>query len=358
MKNVGIIGAGAIACGYAAFLEQAGHSVRLWSPRGNCASRRIKAEGAVETPCELRFIDSVGTLVDGADVLVLALPAFGHRAVLDALAPHIRPGQPVIISSHTAFGALYLGDLLTGKGVVAPIIAWSTTALTAKMPAQDVVRVGNLRARVDMSVLPEGQADAGLALCTSLFGERFLLRDDLLSIALSNLNPQNHLGIALCNATRMDKGEIWSQVGNMTPMVARLLEALDSERLAIAAGLGLSVRTVHEHFHLSYHVPQEAALADMFAEMQRRGLGGNGPATPSSRYVTEDVPFGLVPIILLGRLSGRQARLHQAGLDLISAMYGRDFAVECDLIEALRLDELSLDALRDAARAGTTRAVR
>lgn len=358
MYNVGIIGAGAIALGYAAFLEQVGHSVRLWSPRGNCASRRINAEGAVETSCELRFVDKADALADGADVLILALPAFGHRAVLDTLAPHIRPGQPVIISSHTAFGALYLGDLLTDRGVAAPIIAWSTTALTAKMPAQQLVRIGNLRARVDMSVLPEGQAVAGLTLCTTLFGDRFLLRDDLLSIALSNLNPQNHLGIALCNATRMDKGEIWNQVGNMTPMVARLLEALDDERLAIAAALGLSVRTVHEHFHLSYHVPQEAALADMFAQMQRRGLGGNGPATPHSRYVTEDVPFGLVPIILLGRLAGRPARLHQAGLDLISAMYGRDFGAECDLIQALRLDELSLEELRNAARVGTTRAVR
>jgi opine dehydrogenase len=36
-------------------------------------------------------------------------------------------------------------------------------------------------------------------------------RDDLLAIAVSNLNPQNHMGIALCNLTRMERGESWNQ---------------------------------------------------------------------------------------------------------------------------------------------------
>ena len=52
-------------------------------------------------------------------------------------------------------------------------------------------------------------------------------RDGLLAIALSNLNPQNHMGIALGNMTRMERGEVWSQGQNVTPKVGRLLEALD-----------------------------------------------------------------------------------------------------------------------------------
>ena len=89
-----------------------------------------------------------------------------------------------------------------------------------------------------------------------LFGDRFQPRDGLLAISLSNLNPQNHMGIALGNMTRMERGEIWSQGQNVTPNIGRLLESLDQERLAIAKVLGLKVRTIFEHFHLSFQSVQ------------------------------------------------------------------------------------------------------
>ena len=52
------------------------------------------------------------------------------------------------------------------------------------------------------------------------------------------------MAIALCNLTRMERGEAWSQNENIPDAVGRLIEALDAERLAIAAAFGATVRTV------------------------------------------------------------------------------------------------------------------
>ena len=52
-----------------------------------------------------------------ADAVMLAVPGYGHRAVMDALAEHLQPGQPVIISSHMSFSALYLAHRLAARGV-------------------------------------------------------------------------------------------------------------------------------------------------------------------------------------------------------------------------------------------------
>ena len=60
----------------------------------------------------------------------------------------------------------------------------------------------------------------------------------------------------------MERGEVWSQGQNVTPKVGRLLEMLDLERLAIAEKLGLKVKTIFEHFHLSFHVPV-ASISEM-----------------------------------------------------------------------------------------------
>ena len=81
------------------------------------------------------------------------------------------------------------------------------------------------------------------ALCSELFGDRFVPREDLIAVSLSNVNPQNHLGMALCNFTRIEKAEAWANWSGLTPAVGRLIEALDAERLAVAAAFGASVRT-------------------------------------------------------------------------------------------------------------------
>jgi len=133
--------------------------------------------------------------------------------------------------------------------------------------------------------------------------------------------------------------------------VGRLLEALDGERLAIAEALGLAVRTIFEHFHLSFHVPLDSVSA-MNQAMHAAGRGGSGPQSAESRYVLEDVPFGLVVTALLGRLAGRPALLHEAGIRIFSALYGRDFEAENDLLPALDLAAMNLDELRRLSETG------
>lgn len=90
----------------------------------------------------------------------------------------------------------------------------------------------------------------------------------------------------------------------------------------------------------------------MNQELHQRGRGGFGPTTTESRYVLEDAPFGLWPTILLGRLAGRPASLHEAGLALLSAAYGRPLAGDNDLLPLLEIQDLSRDRLQELARIG------
>lgn len=360
--TVGIVGAGAIAFGAAAFLENAGHKPILWSPSGEGTRRlavgeKMVATGAIKGTFQPGVASSAKDLVGRADVLMVALPAYGHKRVMDAVAPHIRPGQTVIISSHASFGALYLSKLLARRGIVVPIVAWGTTVTTGRKPSPVETSVNTVRSKVDICTVPASCSAEGLAICRRLFGDRFIQREGLLAIALSNLNPQNHLGIALCNMTRMEHGESWGQGLNVTPNVGRLLEALDRERLAIAEALGLSVRTIFEHFHLSFHVPVDS-ISTMNQQMHREGRGGTGPATADSRYVTEDVPYGLLATVKLGALTGEEARLHRAGIEIFSALYGRDFFSENELLAALDLDSMSLHELNKLSSDGYAEAAR
>ena len=354
--RVGIVGAGSIAFGTAAFLEQQGHKAVLWSPSGERTKALAKGEpliatGAVEGAFHPVVAASARDVVQGSDAVLIALPGYGHRAVLDAIAPHISDGQTVIFSSHASFGGLYLSRALAKRGVTATLVAWGTTVVTGRQKSQTEVNVNTVRKKVDLATVPASRSAEGLAICEKLFGDRFVDRQSLMAIALSNLNPQNHMGIALCNLTRMERGETWSQGQNVTPKVGHLLEQLDEERLAIAKALGLEVRTIFQHFHLSFHVPV-GSISQMNQEMHEAGNGGTGPTTADSRYVLEDVPFGLVMTVKLGQLAGSPATLHESGVRIFSALYGRDFFAENDLLNALDLDAMSLDELNALCASG------
>ena len=316
--RVAILGAGAIAYGNAALLCRDGHDVTLWSPSGRrtatlAAGAPLVATGVIEGRFHPRIAASCADALSGAEAVVVAALAAGHRHVLDAAAPFLRSEQVVVFSSHMSLAALYLAGLLRKRGVTTPIAALGTTVTTGRQTGPDAVNVSSVRARLDVAVLPQTAASRGTEVCRALFGDRFVSRDGLLAIALSNLNAQNHLAIALCNLTRMELGETWGQNRHITPAVARLIEALDAERLAIATAFGLTVRTIHEHFHLSFGVPM-GPLAEMAQALAQPG--GAGPATLETRYVTEDVPFGLVPTNRLETLAGVPVPLHESGVRL------------------------------------------
>ena len=376
--RIGIAGAGAVAFGMASILSKNGHNdVTMWSPSGkgtadlamkndnnNKENNFIRSTGALQHKSIPRIALDAETLVMDSDVLIIALPANGHKQVFDTLAPHLisatfSPSEPrkhIIISSHASLGALYLSQLLYQVGNDYHVItSWSTTVCTARRTSGRSVDIKTIRKSVDICCIPEEETAKSKAICCQLFpGIDFKTRNGLLAISLSNLNPQNHLAISMGNISRMDKGEEWYQFQNITPKIGGFLEGLDKERLDIASALGLDVKTVYEHFSLSFHVPipNSGSISEMCQEINKRGNDVCGPNVADSRYVTEDVPFGLVLIVALGKIVGRPAILHESGLLIFNAMYGRDFAAENDLLQAIPLDKIKLKDLKSAARTG------
>lgn len=340
--QVGIAGAGAIGMGYAAFLLSRGHDVGIWSPSGVRTADILEGSplivsGALSGEFRPDIRQSAAELAD-ADVIVLALPAYGQRAVIDALIPHLQTRHQLIISGHLSFSAVYLYRKLESRGLLIPIVALNTTVLTCKAQTFTTVKIGSFRRSVSAAVLPKHFSDQAMITCRTLFGEVFAEDTDILALTLSNLNPQAHLAIALCNLTRLERAEIWGQRENITPAVGRLIEALDRERLAIAQAFEREVPSVFDHYKSSFGLEGQS-VAEISALQVENGKDVAGPSSIETRYVLEDVPFGLVPLVYLAEWSGVQAPLHRSGVVILSACYGRNFADANDLLTDLDLDD-------------------
>src|SRR5580704_1753420 len=105
MSCMAILGAGGIGCGAAALLCERGHTAVLWSPSGRGTAAfadgvALRAEGKLTGSYQPIIAPDCAAALHDADVVMLAVPGYGHRTVLDQVEAHLRPGQPVIISSH------------------------------------------------------------------------------------------------------------------------------------------------------------------------------------------------------------------------------------------------------------------
>jgi len=339
--RVAIAGAGAIGRAYAVLASRAGHDVALWAPRGE-APAELVCDGVVQGRCRVEVLGDTANLAC-ADAVLVAIPATAYADVIPCIAPHVRSSQFVFVSGALSLAPLWLAELAAANGERPTIAASGTTVATARR-CDGGVAIMTVRSRVGIAALPTSGLDAALATMRTLFGDRFDAMDNVLAVTLANINPVAHAGMALANFTRIERGEAWPQYHYLTPSVARLVEAMDGERRAVADAFGVHVSSIEAHFQRSFDVPQ-TELGDIAAELHRRRGGPPGPTDLDTRFVLEDVPYGLVFNAALAAIAGVAIPVTDAAVALLSTLYGRDFRAQNPLIDALALRTSGRDAL-------------
>lgn len=136
------------------------------------------------------------------------------------------------------------------------------------------------------------------------FMERFpqlIPGESVFETSLNNTNAVIHPPITLFNAARIDASERFQYYPDgASPYSCNYVEKMDKERLEIASRLHVDLQSIlnmlNEFYDSDYPTLYEA-LPGLFPT-------GLGPTTLDYRYLTEDIPFGLVPISELGKILG------------------------------------------------------
>src|SRR6202044_2665580 len=123
------------------------------------------------------------------------------------------------------------------------------------------------------------------------------------STGFMNANAMLHVANCVANAGKIDRGEGYKfYAEGVTPSVARLYQAINAERVAVAAALGAAVPTLEDWFERVYGV-RGATLVESCRLLTTNADGPyQATGTPKSfehKYITEDVPGGLMPMAAL-----------------------------------------------------------
>jgi opine dehydrogenase len=226
---------------------------------------------------------------------------------------------------------LYLSKLVCARGVRPTIACFGTTVLTARKTGETSVSINVLRARLDVAAIPVSEGGRALAVCQALFGDRFDLAASALAIALVNINPVAHAGLALGNLTRIELGGVAAiryRHGRRAPD-----RRSDAEGRAVAAASVCPYARRSNTTSSTRSTCRCAASQNKAALLHARG-GAPGDRRRSDPPVLEDAPFGLGFTATAARIAGIKVPLTDACIELYRAM-GPTSAAENDLLPAL-----------------------
>ena len=316
--------------------------------------RGALGDGEHELECATTDLAKV---LDGAEVAVVSMPSIGHGHVARALAGLDPP--PLVLNPGQTGSALGVRAIFAEEGADPPPLAeLSTLAYVARLYSPGCVTVTGVARRVRAACLPGGEAALGAA------RELFPAADpvpDVLATALANPNLVLHppgavLGAAWVEATG---GAFRFYVDGVTSGVARVMTALDGERLAVARAFGHDLPPLVEEMALIGTADADAAARGDLREAVTNGEANREIPAPDSlehRYYREDFGFGVVPFLAFADVAGVATPVARALLDLASTLVGADLAetgLHAGRMGIAGLDAPGLEALvREGARAG------
>jgi opine dehydrogenase len=353
VTSVAVLGAGAGGAAAVADLTRKGCYVSLWN-RSAATIIPFQETGGVSYEGALgvgraepaRITTDLAEALDGADLVVVSVPAVAHEEIATAMA-QLSCDVPTVLDPGGTGGALLFRRVFADEGASLPPLAeMSTLTYIARKTEPATVSVFAVAKKVHTACLPGGEP--ALAAVEALF-DCVSREPHVLSTSLRNINLVLHPPVALLSAAWVEAtdGDFFVYSQAVTPGVFALMEAFDAERRAVGAALGLELPSLVEEMNEVGTVDEEAYLR---GDPRGAIVGGEAnasikaPGSLEHRYYEEDLAFAVLPFTEIARACAIQTPVADAILTVASSMLGSDLRAR-----GLTSGKLGIDGVDSAA---------
>jgi opine dehydrogenase len=363
VNTIGIIGAGTGGVYLLPQLTKAGFRARLHDIDASKLAA-IKERGGIDiegddiafVPVEMATTD-LRAVVEGAAIIIIVSGGTTHGTVARALAPLVSDGQLMLLIQGNTGGSLIVRRALAEVGCHAQV----DVAEMDNYP-YSCFRLGPTRIRpivtkrwLQIASFPGNRSAPVMKRLSRLFPQA-VAAPDVLHTGLTNMNSMLHVANCVANAASIERGDKYKfYAEGVTPAVARLYEAIDGERVAVAAALGASVPSLAEWWGRAYGV-REATLVETAKRLTYDADGAyqatGTPSTLQHKFILEDVPTGLIPTSALGSAAGVRTPAIDALIGVVRYMTGYTFANDARTLDRLGLEGMTASQIRRVMQDG------
>ncbi|MBV9586562.1 MAG: NAD/NADP octopine/nopaline dehydrogenase family protein [Alphaproteobacteria bacterium] len=361
--NVAIIGAGIGGIYVAAELGTLGCQLRLHD-LDDSRLTEIRARGGIDvdgTNGGFAAIERVTTdlagAVDGADVIIIVTGGNAQETVATSLAPLLRDGQIILLIQGNTGGSVVVRRALDRAGCRARIDIAEMDNYPYSCWRRGPTRIEPIVRKkwLQIAAFPGDRIGAVFPRLSPLFPHA-VAAPNAVYTGFTNANAMLHVANCVANAGKIDRGEAYKfYAEGVTPSVARLYQAINAERVAVAAAYGATVPTLEDWFERVYGVRG----ADLSETCRLLTTNSDGPyqatGTPNAwthKYTAEDVPVGLMPMQALAVAAGVPTPAIDSVIRLAAILASTDFAGTARGLDRMGLAGMDAAQIRRTFDAG------
>ncbi|MBI2914477.1 MAG: NAD/NADP octopine/nopaline dehydrogenase family protein [Firmicutes bacterium] len=348
--RVCVVGAGHGGTAVAGYLGLKGLPVVLYNRTPDKleairAQGGVRLEGSVTGFGRLTGATSVAAeALTWADLVLVVVPATAHAPLAREFSPFLRADHTVVLIPGRTLGAIEFLHTACGRNDAAFIIAETQTLpFASRLLEPGTVRILARKNTLAVAALPAARTQEVIRTLGFAFPSvEIKAAAHVLELGMNNMGAMLHPLPLLLSSGRVEGGERFEFYHQgFTSAVGKALEVMDRERRDVARALGVKVLDLRSWLRESYG-----------ATVRRKDLAGairgtkaysgiTAPHSLDTRYFTEDVPTGLVPMRALGKLVSVATPTMDSVIALSSAVTGQDFARTGRQLENLGLGNAS-----------------
>lgn len=289
----------------------------------------------------------VAAAVANADITFLVSPAYGQDAYFDYIVGHAPTDQLVVIQPGK-FGSLRLAQMMreAGRDPGELLIAETGTFIyAAKIHGLDHIWLRGLKKQVGLAALPSRRTAEAVARLSEIHPQ-YVAASSVLETSMGDPSYALHPVSTLLDLSRIEQmGPYRTRSYSVTPAVGRMVEAVDAERCAVAEALGVPVEPILVQAAKAYGLTGESFFEAI--DKSTVHVDQMTPRSATHRYVSEEVPYGLVPLSEIAGALGVATPNIDAIIALASTVNQVDYRAEGRQLEAIGLASLGPAEIAD-----------
>jgi len=290
--------------------------------------------------------------IKGAAYIMMAIPAIGHKHFFTSIMPYLEDGQTIVMWPGN-FSALLFATMLRERGIEKNITLAEGHTLPwgCRLEAPARIRIFVEATKLLVSAFPAKDTDKVINHLKDIYP--VVAGENVLATSLNNLNPIVHPVGAVLNAAWIDTlhKDFYFYKHGTTLSVARAIKTVYEEVAKVASAVGTKMLEYPEESFWSKSTIMSVCFRAAF---DKEGTVANisGPSSMKSRYITEDVPYGLVPAAQLAHKLGIATPIIDAVIELASVINQTDYRRQGRSLQELGIAALSSNKLKTVLQQG------
>ncbi|MGH0632174.1 NAD/NADP octopine/nopaline dehydrogenase family protein [Bacillus pacificus] len=331
--KITIVGAGNGGSAIAADLTLKGHEVTLLKTSNGIHNEHFNTilnngykisliRNGVKKVASLKLITTDYEMaLQGSELVIVFIQTNYHEEVAKKIAPYLR--DQIVMLQPGYLGTLYFKKYNSLETITYVEAESSPIDCRITNPGEVTVLFENVVNPI--GVYPVSRSEGTLTKLATL-GYNFESVNSIIESALHNPNLIVHTLGAIMSMPRIEytKGEYWMYREVFTPSVWSLVEGLDNEKMEVLDRLNLPRLSYVEACKKRNSSNSNEDAREVFF-YYANNHSPKGPNEVDSRYITEDVPEGLVLLESLGEYFNVPTPICSSLINIASGALKRDF---------------------------------